>query len=67
MSEIIEIIEQLKNFEDKKVVLDYNGTITEGHFVWICDEEVVFRTDKGVMTVLEPSQIDLDSIKILPN
>ena len=62
-----EIIEQLKNFEDRKVVLDYNGTITEGHIVWICDEEVVLRTDKGRMITLEPSQIDLDSIRILPN
>lgn len=62
-----EIIEQLKNFEDRKVVLDYNGIIIEGHIVWICDEEVVLRTDKGRMITLEPSQIDLDSIKVLPN
>ena len=66
MSEMSEIIEQLKILKTESCI-DYNGTITEGHIVWICDEEIVFRTDKGVMTVLEPSQIDLDSIKILPN
>jgi len=60
-------IKKLKKFEDKKIVFIYKGKITEGHIIWICDKEVVFRTDKGRMITLEPSQIDLDSIKILPN
>ena len=66
MSEMSEIIEQLKILKTEKLYWitteQSQKDILSGYVMKKLSSE-----QTRVMTVLEPSQIDLDSIKILPN